>query len=135
MIQRIQSLYLLGATIVNVALFFSPLYRHAMRDPAGWIGISFAVLLVAAGGLALFSIFLYSDRVRQLRWVRIGSLIQVAILAFSAAILFTLGGFGSFLIRELITTGLVLLALLLYLLATRSIRKDEELVRSMDRIR
>jgi hypothetical protein len=134
-IQRIQTIYLTLAAILSFAVFFTPLYRHAVNDPAAWIGAGFAISLTAAVLLALVSIFLFRNRTNQVRWVKFGTYAQIVAAGFGAGILFSLGGFGTFLWREAASTGLILLGLLLFWLAGRAIRKDEELVKSMDRIR
>lgn len=135
MIQRIQTLFLLFAAIINIVVFFTPVYTRATQDPAGWIGILFTVLLIAAIILSIYSIFLYGDRLRQISWVRLTLWIQIALFAASLAIFLTLGGVGTYLIGEALGVGLVLLAAVFIWLAARNIRKDQELVESMDRIR
>jgi hypothetical protein len=123
------------AAILNLIVFFTPLYEVAMADPAIWIGYGFAGTLTAAMLIAVISIFQYTDRNGQLNWVKTGTYIQIAGLAFGAGILFSLGGFGTFLWEETIALLLILAGLMAYWLAGRSIKKDQELVKSMDRIR
>ena len=135
MIQRPQTLYLAVAAILNLTVFFTPLYEVAMADPAIWIGYGFAGTLTAAMLTAVISIFQYTDRKVQLNWVKTGTYIQITGLAFGAGILFSLGGFGTFLWEEAIALLLILAGLMAYWLAGRSIKKDQELVKSMDRIR
>lgn len=135
MIQRIQTVYLLLAVVLNLSVFFTPLYRHSFNDPSAWIGMSFAGLLSVAMVLSFISIFMYGNRVNQLKWVKAASYFQVAALAIAVAILFTLGGFGRFLWKEVISTGLIVVSLILLWMAGRRIKKDQELVDSMDRIR
>ncbi|MEX0770159.1 MAG: DUF4293 family protein [Balneolaceae bacterium] len=135
MIQRLQTLFLLGAGVLNLSVYFTPIYSHAVNDPAAWIGNGFAILLALSMILAFLSIFLYKDRIRQLKYIKIGITIEIAALAVAAAILFTLGGIGSFLMAEALSVFLLLLALICYWQAGRFVKKDEELVQSMDRIR
>lgn len=111
------------------------MYRHAFNDPSAWIGISFAGFLIVAMGLSLVSIFLYGNRLTQIKWVKAASYFQIAALGVAVAILFTLGGIGRFLWDEAVSTGLIIVSLILLLMAGRRIRKDQELVDSMDRIR
>lgn len=106
-----------------------------MADPAIWIGYGFAGTLTAAMLTTVISIFQYTDRKVQLNWVKTGTYIQITGLAFGAGILFSLGGFGTFLWEEAIALLLILAGLMAYWLAGRSIKKDQELVKSMDRIR
>ncbi|MDX1590986.1 MAG: DUF4293 domain-containing protein [Balneolaceae bacterium] len=135
MIQRIQSVYLLLITLLNISVFFTPIYRQAMNDPAEWIGLGFAISLTLSFLLSGIAIFLYKNRKRQLQVVKAGTYLQIVSAGFSVGILFSLGGFGTFLWQEVLSTGLVVLALLFYWLAGSAIKKDEELVKSMDRIR
>lgn len=134
-IQRVQTLLLLSAAIIDIFIFFTPLYSRAVADPQRWIGIGFALMLTGALIIALISIFLYKKRQIQLRWVKTGSLIQICALAIGTAILFTLGGFGTFLLKEATSLLFLLLGVIAYWQAGRFINKDEELVKSMDRIR
>jgi len=111
------------------------MYRHALNDPAEWIGITFAGFLTVAMLLSLVSIFMYGNRQNQIKWVKGASYFQIAALGIAVAILFTLGGFGRFLWMEVVSTGLITVSLILLWMAGRRIKKDQELVDSMDRIR
>lgn len=135
MIQRIQSVLLFLSFLLNGAVFFTALYRQAVADPSGWIGLSFAILLSLTALLPLISIFLYSNRQRQLRWVTAGLWVQVLTLGFGTGIYISLGGFGPFLWDESIGLGLLVVALLTSLFARKKIIDDINLVKSMDRIR
>lgn len=106
-----------------------------MNDPSAWIGFSFAVLLTISMLISLVAVFLYGNRNNQLKWVKAAAFFQIAGFGIAVAILFTMGGFGRFLWREIIGTGLVILALIALWQAGRFIKKDQELVESMDRIR
>lgn len=106
-----------------------------MADPQLWIGLGLAISLTVALGLNVYSIFLYNNRVNQISWVKRAGLFQVIGLGFGVGLLFSMGGIGTYLWDETLGTALVLLGLIFQVLALRFIRKDEELVRSMDRIR
>jgi hypothetical protein len=135
LIQRPQTVYLLIAALLNIGVFFNSIYSKAMADPAIWIGYGLAISLTLALIISFVSIFLYKNRSTQLRVVKIGTYIQIVALGFAAGVLFSLGGFGIFLWQETIGIALITLALVMYWLAGRGIKKDEELVKSMDRIR
>lgn len=135
MIQRLQTIFLFLATVIDLFVFFTPIYSRAVQDPAPWISILFAILLTAAMGLSGVSIFLYKNRLTQLKWVKLATYFQIAVLAAGGGILFTMGGMGPFLMKEALSVLLILVALISLLLAGRYIRKDQELVESMDRIR
>lgn len=106
-----------------------------MNDPSAWIGITFAIFLTGAMLISFVSIFFYSNRPNQIKWVKAATYMQIAALAIGVGVLFTLGGFGTFLWREIASIGLMVISLILLWASIRYIRKDEELVKSMDRIR
>lgn len=123
------------AAIINFFIFFTPIYTRAMQDPAIWIGILFSIVIAIAIILSLYSVFLFSDRIKQMKWVSYAIYAQAAALAAGAGILLTLGGIGSFLMQEALSVLLLLVSLTSLWQARRLIRKDQELVDSMDRIR
>lgn len=135
MIQRPQTLYLALASLMNLAVFFTPIYSHAVQDPASWFGVGLAISLTLPMLMALFSIFLFKNRSNQLRWVKIATYIQIIAFGFAVGTLFSLGGFGTFLWQEALSCGVVFLSLISFWQAGRFIKKDEELVQSMNRIR
>lgn len=135
MIQRPQTLFLLAAAIFNFAVFFTSLYSRAMSDPVQWIGWGLAITLTLVVIISIAAIFLYSNRVKQLTLVKSATYIQIVALAGVGGIIFSLGGFGAYLLWEVVGALFVVLALLMLWLAGRGIKKDEDLVKSMDRIR
>jgi purine-cytosine permease-like protein len=134
-IQRIQTLLLVLAGISNILVFFTPIYGHAMDDPAQWIGWGFAIALTISMLASWASILKYNDRPTQISWVKAAMLLQVIAFGFGVGILFSLGGIGTYLWDEALSIGPILAGLILQYLAIHFIRKDMELVRSMDRIR
>jgi peptidoglycan/LPS O-acetylase OafA/YrhL len=134
-IQRSQTIFLALSIISSFLVYFTPVYDKAMQDPQMWIGYGLASGLALAMILSIFSIFKYSDRKSQIKWVKIAMLFQLAGIGFAVGVLFSLGGIGTYLWDEAIGAGLAVLGLLFQGLANRSIKKDLELVRSIDRIR
>lgn len=135
MIQRSQTIFLALSVISSFLVYFTPVYDKAMQDPQMWIGYGLASGLALAMILSMFSIFKYSDRKSQIKWVKIAMLFQLVGIGFALGVLFSLGGIGTYLWDEAIGAGLAVLGLLFQGLANRSIKKDLELVRSIDRIR
>ena len=129
MIQRIQSLYLLIAFVVGVIVFnlsinieFDELMNQTYRDNYGFL---------IAPVLLLLSLFLFKKRSLQSLAVLIISLqqlLQIGLLLPS----FDLSDDINFTEIALL---LSFITLVLSWLARRGIRKDEALVRSVDRIR
>jgi hypothetical protein len=123
------------AILFNLGAFFSPIYERAMEDPQLWIGIGLASSLLIAMILNGFTISLYKNRKKQMSWLKRASLMQIIAFGFSIGVIFSLGGIGTYLWDEALGTGLVFLGFVSQFLALLRIRKDEELVKSMDRIR
>ena len=135
MIQRIQSVLLFLAFLLNGSVFFNALYSHAMNDPQAWIGLGFAIILTIASLGSLGTIFLYKNRENHRKWVSVLLIIQLVAIGFAIGIFISLGGFGTFLWDETLGLGLLVLALGAQLYARKKIKDDIELVKSMDRIR
>lgn len=106
-----------------------------MADPATWISYGFAIIVTIALLIAIGSIFLFNDRAFQLRIVKLGTYFQIAGFGFAISILFSMGGFGTYLWRESLGALFLVISLGFYWLAGKGIKSDEELVKSMDRIR
>ncbi len=135
MIQRIQTVFLALAVILNFAAFFTPIYEKAMQDPQMWIGYGLAISLLISIMVTLFSIFRYSNRLDQMSWVKRAMFPQVVAIGFAVGVLFSLGGIGTYLWDEALGTGLIVVAFIFQFFGLRFIKKDEDKVRSMDRIR
>lgn len=135
MIQRLQSLYLTAAIVLNLAVFFSPIYERAMEDPQNWIGIGLASSLLIAMMMNGLVIALYKNREKQISWLKRSSFMQIVSFGFALGIIFSLGGIGTYLWDEAIGTILIFMAFVSQFLAVKKIKKDIDLVKSMDRIR
>ncbi len=135
MIQRPQSVYLFIVSLINLFVFFTPIYSRAMDDPYSWIGIVLAISLTIAMIVAFISIFLFKNRTLQLKTVKLATSIQIVAVASAAGVIFSMGGIGSYLWQEALGLLLIIVSLLLLWMAGRGIKKDNELVKSMDRIR
>ena len=118
MIQRIQSLYLLTAAINSVAVFV-----------ATW-GTStvFSALVVMCVLVSLVSIFSYKNRKMQVKICYMNIFLLVA--ALGAAIVWMLNKDKIIPFNFLLGLSLVFVALAIY-----AIQKDENLIKSLDRIR
>ena len=131
MIQRVQSLFLFFAAIINlVILFYAPIFINSeekirMIDLQNYFP---SLLLLISTLLALFAIFQFKNRLRQLMIVSFSRL-SIAI-SFFLLIIFKEDG------NELYYGGsLLILPYIILLLSAYFIKKDEKLVRSADRIR
>lgn len=155
MIQRIQTLFLLlgiVACLVCVCFPIAELRGEGITIPArmynGCVvaeqGSSLAVasavliplfaLLVLAAAVGLWTIFTYKHRLRQMKLCIYAICLLVVWYATLAFVALTQMPEGAT-FHPLFATALPLLAICLFALARRSIHKDEQLVRSADRIR
>ncbi|EJF11400.1 DUF4293 domain-containing protein [Pontibacter sp. BAB1700] len=165
MIQRIQTVFLALIVIAMVSLLFLPLWSkvdavsgeevvltawnlsfqtvneqgEAVQAGAqtGTSTIAIGILAIIAAGVALYEIFQYKSRITQMKFGLINTLVLVALFGTSfyyanyVGNVMVSGNEGAY------EAGFYMpvLALLLNALANRFIKKDEDLVRSVDRLR
>jgi len=145
MIQRIQSVLLLLAAAAVFSLFKLPfgssdriassaLFNDgvfSIQDHVGLLG-----LFCAAGAIAFISIFLFNNRPLQLKLSRVAIIANV-IGIILAAVLFMQDStaMGEAIPKEELGLGLPILSIIFAAFAIRFINKDENLVKSMDRLR
>ncbi|MFM2136803.1 MAG: hypothetical protein RL021_2203 [Bacteroidota bacterium] len=144
MIQRIQTLFLLVVALLSALLFYIPVYTIPVVSPVEPVAgndylVSSNTLLSIINGsvgiLSLVCIFLFRNRNLQMRLANVNLLLICILIGLLFFLADTLGttrqapisyGYGSY---------LPLIQLIFTFLASRAIRKDEELVRSADRLR
>ncbi len=155
MIQRVQSIWLLLAVITLICLAFLPLLTKTVNggnygvytsgihteikvEDVEQYGVIFAIptitFNIAAGLLCFAAIFFFKNR-RLQKWIIVAAnftIILLAILCFYSARELP-GGFSGTSLSA--GTFLPLVAVVFCLLAIRGIRKDEQLLRSADRLR
>lgn len=154
MLQRIQTLYLVLALAVGVCWFFLPsallqggavvyvLSGAGLVSEKGlylYVTLPLPVLNATCCALSLIAIFRYGNRPYQVRLCRLSMLLCAC--DFALAVLLSRLGMALSVFPEGASVAyrpgmvLPLLALLLLWMAAWRIRKDEELVRSVDRLR
>jgi hypothetical protein len=127
MIQRIQTVYLLLIVVVTaIASFFA------------WSDYLFSAVFGASSLFALITIFLYKNRKVQVKFTYTLIFLAIVFLLFGSWILYK--NFAESMCLDaldyapfFIVSALVML--IFAPLALRAIKKDEKLVRSLDRIR
>lgn len=156
MIQRIQTVYMSIVVIACISLFFSPITKY-ISDVRGtyiffitgmkymieppiivnfWLTFPLLLIVVSSLVLILAAIFLYKKRGLQLWFVNIAFLLHIVLI-----ILIFLYYINHF--EKLFNTlpsyqfgiFIPLISLVGLILASRSIRKDEAMVKSSDRLR
>jgi len=145
MIQRIQSVYLLIAAICIGLIFWAPLAENAQSEhifmadaqytPTDHIGLVIAIGLAIT--VLLIDIFLFRNRPLQIKMGYTAALLALAIPPIAFALYYSEA--STEIQMDTLTIGwgtyLFLPAFILIILAIRNIRKDQKIVRSMDRLR
>jgi hypothetical protein len=145
MIQRIQSLLLLGSLLISILLIYLPVYERIPpigSDPSiiarqTLISDSAILLIIngATGVLSFFAIFLFKIRNIQHRMCNLGLLLTCVLIGLLFFMADTTSSQTEQKIHYLYGSYLPLIQILLLFLASRYIKKDDELVRSADRLR
>ena len=142
MIQRKQTLWLLLATLAAFLTLKFPFYTGNVLDPitniktfkllnAGSYGnMLITILSVAVGVIALITIFLYSDRKKQMLITAVNTVLSliVIVLYYLQTKNFIDGAYSISSILSLIIPISLIAAII-------GIRSDEKLIKSVDRLR
>jgi magnesium-transporting ATPase (P-type) len=136
MIQRIQTLYLILIALLNSLgiFFYQPLDESVIIGiftlPDEVIWGTFSV----SATLALVSVFQYKQRSKQLVINRINLLLELFLMGFFAYLSLNLSGEDTSSLKG-IAVFVPLFSIVLLVMANKSIQKDEDLVKSVDRLR
>lgn len=144
MIQRIQSIYL-GLVIVlsGVLVFFLDLWVKSdgtgitmmhLLNSKNYYQIVLAVMFLAVAVLGLVSLLMFKNRMRQKRINGVNILVNLILFGLLIFNLLSLSGEFKDSLKG-IGIWLPLGSIVLLFLANRAIQKDENLVKSVDRIR
>ena len=144
MIQRIQTVYLIGALLVcSLLVFFLNLWESAegyivfAKDLFNRDSLSLKLIPILFGlssVTTVVTIFKFKNRQTQFVLGRINILINLIILGLLVYHLQSLSG-EVFASEKGIGSALPLIAIVLLVMANRAIKKDEDLVKSVDRLR
>jgi hypothetical protein len=136
MIQRIQTLWLLLASICAFASVKLPFYFGSIEVPGPTVTITpydnfmLLVFVIATALMALVSIFLFSNRSLQIKMCIVGLVLSLANLMHYFLYMknFKTGGLSLYSILSFLVP-------VFFILAIRSIYKDQKLLKSLDRLR
>ncbi|WBL21507.1 DUF4293 domain-containing protein [Zunongwangia sp. HRR-M8] len=136
MLQRIQTVYLLIAAIVSLGLIF--LFALWQDAEGGAIyaqdQLTVFIMFIASGLLSLVSIFMFKNRKLQFVLGRINILLNFFLLG--VFVYWSLSLPGEMNISEKgIGMFLPIISIVFLVLANKAIKKDEDLVKSVDRLR
>ena len=137
MLQRIQTIYLLLAFVATGILpFLLPLWT--MTDGADYLFMQNQIYVVAFGlstTLSLLSIISYKKRQNQFVIGRLNILLNLILLGLFVYRSLNLSGETLAVSEKGIGMFLPIVAIVLLVLANKAIKKDEDLVKSVDRLR
>lgn len=151
MIQRIQTVYLVLAAILLVlcnclplayfepagmglpAVMYSTLELSGDRVILSILPSALAVILIVTGGVTSIAIVGYKNRRSQMRYCSVAMIFNLLWIIAYAGITYYLKGEDT--LRPCFASCLPVIALILTWLARKAIKKDDDLVRSADRIR
>ena len=136
MIQRIQTLWLLLASICAFASVNLPFYFGSLEVPGPTVTITpydhfmLLVFVIATGLVALINIFLYSNRSLQIKISAVGVLLGLANLMHYFLYMrnFKSGGLSLYSIFSFLVPVFFILSII-------GMYKDQKLLKSLDRLR
>jgi len=143
MIQRIQSIYLLIATLVSGGLIFvfnlwsnlkEQIFALDLFTRESFLLKIIPFLFLLSAIISFLDIFLFKNRKLQFVFGRLVILINLFLLGLLIYVSLTLPGEIS-ISKKGIGMFLPILVVLLIVLANKAIKKDEDLVKSVDRLR
>ncbi len=144
MIQRIQSLYLFIGAVISLGLtIVFPLWKNTSNVAYYVLNLLtknemdikvIPILFILSGLMSLVSIFLFKNRKNQFVLNRLNILINLILLGVLIYHLLTLSGEMQISEKGI---GLLLPIIVIVLLAmtNKAVKKDEDLVKSVDRLR
>ncbi|WP_269236794.1 DUF4293 domain-containing protein [Flavobacterium flavigenum] len=137
MIQRIQTIYLLLTFLVTgVLLFFVPLWTVNGKDFYFMQDQVYTILLGLSTMLTIISIISYKKRQNQFVMGRLNIILNLILLGLFVYRSLNLSGETANVVSEKgIGMFLPIVAIVLLVLANKAIKKDEDLVKSVDRLR
>ncbi|MBR2476122.1 MAG: DUF4293 domain-containing protein [Bacteroidaceae bacterium] len=148
MIQRIQTIYLFIASVLMAITNFLPLLKFSVSEQETILFKTFgigcgaittypiAIIAILSAILLFISIFMYKNRIKQIKIASISLFLSIMFYAVFAIYLWYTKDLIEYTYTS-VSFGLILpaISVILNILAVKAIKADERLVRSADRIR
>ena len=137
MLQRIQTIYLILALLIaGVLPFFLPLYTMGSGQQVYFMqNMVYATLFGLSLALSLLSILSYNKRQHQFVINRLNMILNLILLGLFVYRSLNLSGETGMVSEKGIGMFLPIVVIVLLVLANKAIKKDEDLVKSVDRLR
>jgi len=135
-LQRIQTIYLfIAALVAGLLIFFIPLYGDS-KQVMVWAKSDalYLALFLGSAALSIGTIFLYKKRQNQFVLGRLNILLNFAVLGVLVYRSQILSG-GAAALEKGIGMAIPLVSIVFIALANKAIKRDEDLVKSVDRLR
>ncbi len=130
MLQRIQSIWIGLAVLASMFLYITTLDIEVFNTNVPYV----SVLCFIVGVLGILSIFSFKNRKRQILLNNLNIMINALLIGLLTYWLLNLSG-GISIPEKGIEPIFPLLAIVFLVLANKNIRKDDRLVKSVDRLR
>ncbi len=135
MLQRIQTVYLLLAVLISGVLpFFVSVYTENGEAVTVLTNTMYLIAFEIVAVLALVAIFLFKNRKNQFVLNRLNIIFNLILLGVFVYRSLTLSG-ESEISEKGIGMFLPIISIVFLVLANKAIKKDEDLVKSVDRLR
>ncbi len=136
MIQRIQTIYLLIAFVATGVLpFLFPLWKIDNKDYYFMSNIAYTSLFGLSTALSLLSIISFKKRQQQFVMGRLNIILNLILLGLFVYRSLNLSGETALVSEKGIGMFLPIISIVMLVLANKAIKKDEDLVKSVDRLR
>ena len=136
MLQRIQTVYLIIAFIATGVLpFVFPLWKEAGKEIFFMQNMSYSILFGLITTLSLLSIISFKKRQQQFVFGRLNIILNLILLGLFVYHSLNVSGGTALVSEKGIGMFLPIISIVMLVLANKAIKKDEDLVKSVDRLR
>ena len=137
MIQRIQTVYLIAALLISAVLpFFFPLWKTGPGQPFYFMqNLLYAAFFGGSAALSLLGILSYNKRQHQFVIGRLNIILNLILFGLFAYRSLSISGGANSVSEKGIGMFLPVVSIVFLVLANKAVKKDEDLVKSADRLR
>jgi hypothetical protein len=132
MLQRVQTLFMIGAVLLNGYVFIDSLSKYNSQEEFIWLAMT--ILSLLASLITFINIANFKKRQLQFVLNRLSIIFNFILLSLFIFHSLKLSGDVPSSMKG-IEVFLILISIVLLVLANKFIKKDEDLVKSVDRIR
>jgi hypothetical protein len=132
MLQRVQTLFMIGAVLLNGYVFVGSLSKYNSQEEFIWLAMT--ILSLLASLITFINIANFKKRQLQFVLNRLSIIFNFILLSLFIFHSLKLSGDVASSMKG-IEVFLILISIVLLVLANKFIKKDEDLVKSVDRIR